>query len=206
MHYKRWQKSGDPLVLKRTHFRDLTGERFGRLSVTRRDFSEKVTRRTMWRCQCDCGNQSVVESSNLQLGRVRSCGCLLRELEARGGGALKHGATRCREKGTRPLPEYRTWIAIIARCENPKNKRWANYGSRGITVCARWRHSFPNFFKDMGRRPTAKHSIERKNNDGNYAPKNCIWATATQQANNRRPRGPNKRTMPWTPSFAGGSH
>jgi hypothetical protein len=126
----------------------------------------------------------VVDGSNLQIGCIRSCGCLLRELEARGGGALKHGACR----GGHRLPEYVLWCGMIARCTNPKNKRWTDYGGRGIVVCQRWRWSFAAFFKDMGKRPTPKHSLERNNNNRGYSPANCRWATNAEQSTNRRPR------------------
>ena len=83
-------------------------------------------------------------------------------------------------------PEYRCWANMIQRCENPKNKRFDQYGARGITVCERWRNSFESFLADMGKKPTAKHTIERKNNDGNYEPSNCVWATRSEQMRNTR--------------------
>lgn len=82
-------------------------------------------------------------------------------------------------------PEFIIWAAMKSRCYNPNNKRYPRYGARGIVVCDRWLHSFPNFLEDMGSRPSAKHSIERENNDKNYEPSNCVWATMKQQANNK---------------------
>lgn len=82
--------------------------------------------------------------------------------------------------------EYRTWAHIKNRCGNSKYKEFHRYGERGIKVCERWLNSFPNFLADMGLKPTASHSIERKNNNGDYEPNNCIWATDQQQSENRR--------------------
>ena len=97
---------------------------------------------------------------------------------------FKHG----RSKTT----EYHIWRTMLARCYNPKSKKYPSYGERGIKVCPEWRESFENFLADMGLRPVG-HSIERKNNDGDYEPNNCVWATAKIQANNRRLRTVCKR-------------
>jgi len=83
-------------------------------------------------------------------------------------------------------PEYKTWASMIQRCTNPNSKVWDRYGGRGIRVCARWRHSFLAFLRDLGQRPSHRHSIGRINNDGHYEPGNVRWETATQQANNKR--------------------
>lgn len=82
--------------------------------------------------------------------------------------------------------EYQCWWNMLARCYNPQDERYKWYGARGIQVCERWRASFTDFFADMGNRPSPKHSIDRKNNDGNYEPRNCRWATVKEQANNQR--------------------
>lgn len=82
-------------------------------------------------------------------------------------------------------PRYNTWIGMIHRCHRPTSPSYPLYGARGIRVCERW-HSTENFFQDMGPRPSKNHSLDRINNDGNYEPGNCRWATAKEQANNTR--------------------
>lgn len=83
-------------------------------------------------------------------------------------------------------PEYRSWSAMYTRCYNPNVKCYKHYGERGITVCNRWKHSFENFYSDIGPRPSLKHSVERINNELGYSPENCKWATHAEQMNNIR--------------------
>lgn len=99
---------------------------------------------------------------------------------------LPHGWHRITH-GLYGTTEYRAWAAMIQRCTNPKHPRWVYYGGRGITVCERWRLSFAAFRADMGPKPP-KHELDRIDNDGNYTPENCRWATLSQSKSNRRRR------------------
>lgn len=157
---------------------DLTGSKFHRLTVIER-VAQDGKGPVKWLCRCNCGKEIVVESYQLTTGGTKSCGCL--RVENFVGMSTKHGM--------RKAPEYNSWDAMIQRCCNPNTKRYHYYGGRGITVCERWRNSFENFYADMGPKPTPKHSIDRINNDGNYEPGNCRWATQSEQNFNTRRSG-----------------
>jgi len=160
-------------------FRNKVGLKFGRLTVVAYAGSDNH-RHSRWQCSCICGKTTIATSCNLTSGEVASCGC--GEIENRYTINLRHGHTR----GYQQTPEYYSWLAMFTRCTNPNRREWQNYGGRGIKVCQRWM-DFENFLADMGPRPVGL-SLERMNNDGNYEPGNCKWATAKEQANNRRPR------------------
>lgn len=148
--------------------KDLTGQRFGRLTVLEYAGLSKFGT-AQWLCRCDCGGSHVAV---IRKGREPGCGCL--HLEA----VTSHG-----QYGS---PEYRSWSSMLARCYTPSNHAYTRYGGRGITVCDRWRTSFGAFYKDMGKRPSLGCSIERLDNDSGYHPDNCVWATPTEQARNRK--------------------
>jgi len=117
-------------------------------------------------CICECGKIRNVLTSNIRKGIVKSCGCKTKR--------NKH----------RLHPLYSPYLCMISRCKFVHHK---NYGGRGIKVCQRWIDSFENFLSDMGEKPSSKHSLDRINNDGDYEPSNCRWATAKEQSQNKRP-------------------
>ena len=154
--------------------KDITGQTFGRLTVI--GFVGMITNGlTMWLCICDCGSETIVVKASLNNGSTKSCGCLHKEITAIS--STTHGMHKA--------AEYRVWDAMIQRCTNPNNKKFENYGGRGITICKKWL-KFDNFISDMGKRPSNKHTIDRINNDGCYAPDNCHWITQAEQMRNTR--------------------
>ena len=151
---------------------DLTNQRFGRLTVLRFSHTGKWGR-AFWACLCDCGKETVASGEDLKSGNTASCGCLWQSL---GDRTRKHGRSR--------TSVHNRWKEMHQRCRNPKHKRFADYGGRGIQVCERW-HDFTNFLADMGEPPPGL-TLDRKDNDGNYEPGNCRWATDTEQRSNKR--------------------
>lgn len=155
-------------------WKDHAGRRFGRLTAVRRLKGWP----SRWRCRCMCGAQTIVSATTLVEGKTRSCGCLRAELSSKR--RRTHGESN-------RTPEYIAWLAMVSRCTNKNRSAYKNYGGRGIKVCARWRKSFTSFLRDMGRRPSRLHSLDRfPDQNGNYCASNCRWATRRQQMQNKR--------------------
>lgn len=152
-----------------------TGQRYGRWLVLGYTGSDSRGQST-WLCKCDCGNHSVISQNNLGSGASLSCGCLHDEMLSEY--STSHGLAH-------RTPEYNTWVAMRQRCRNPKNQNYPIYGGRGITIDPAW-EDFAVFLRDVGPKPSPKHSLDRINPDGNYEKGNVRWATQIEQCNNLR--------------------
>lgn len=162
---------------------DLTGRVFGRWTVVARA-STKTYHNHRWQCHCICGKKRNVSVSALLAGESKSCGCLALELRKNPRGIR---VTHKRTQAGKRSPELCVWGGMKTRCYNTKARCFSAYGGRGIIICDRW-HNFDNFLADVGMRPSAEHSIDRIDVNGNYEPGNVRWATKKEQEANKRPR------------------
>lgn len=153
------------------------GEKYGKLTVVELAIDGNANKRK-WLCKCECGGDKITSEDNLKRGHCKSCGCLYSKI----GGKSKHGT----ERGESKTRLYKIWSRMIWRCERPNYKYFKDYGGRGIAVCSDW-HNFKLFKEWANNNGYSEYlSLDRIENDKGYSPDNCRWATAKQQANNRR--------------------
>ena len=159
---------------------DLTGQTFGDLTAIK-PTAERRHGNVVWICLCVCGNNAEVDSNKLRFGVTQSCGCRRgRVTTARNIALTKHGQAKTYNQSV----TYKTWVHMIARCENPERQSYKYYGAKGIKVDPRWRDSFEAFFADMGERPEGM-TLDRKESTKDYSPGNCRWANTPDQNKNK---------------------
>ncbi len=154
--------------------RDLSGQRFGRLTAIREAGKNKQGN-TLWYCVCDCGGNTTTINSNLTRGNSKSCGCISREKTTQRNTKYLHSGSHL----------YTVWRSMMARCYTKTNSVYRYYGGGGISVCDRW-HSYENFYTDMAGGYENGLTIDRIDCSGDYEPANCRWVTMLKQANNKR--------------------
>jgi hypothetical protein len=159
---------------KKQNITEIIGNTFGRLTPIEEvePYVCKSGNHRRFKCRCECGNEALVKLYSLKNSETKSCGCYNKEIVSK----QKHGLIK--------TSEYSSWYNMKTRCLNPNSTNYSKWGGRGITICDRWIDSFENFLRDMGNKPSPKHSLDRKDLNGNYEPLNCRWATKEEQMNN----------------------
>lgn len=158
-------------------FVDLTGKKFGRLTVVKKYGRKQPKGPIHWHCICECGNEKIADGESMKRGNVESCGCKQHDRNKSGTNGRSHGMSQSRQ--------YRIWSHMLGRCNNPTDDGYGDYGGRGIKVCERW-HIFENFLEDIKNEYDHSLTIDRIDNNGNYEPSNVRWATQKQQQRNKR--------------------
>lgn len=180
-------------------FIDLTRQQFNKLIVVRYCNRNKHNQ-IQWLCKCSCGKETIVTTYKLKSGHTKSCGCLKIEK------LIERSTRHTHSTRNRMSTTYKSWSGMIQRCTNKKEKQYADYGGRGISVCDEWL-LFVNFLKDMGEKPNKNHQIDRINNDSDYCKSNCRWATAKQNNRNKRNnhletyKGKTQSMIEWTEEY-----